>query len=186
MKRKKSYVRAPNLTGIRFGKLIVKSRHGSDKDRNSTWVCECDCGGQKIIAGKYLKRGNNKSCGCLHTHPKGQAILKMWYRAYKNGAAKRKLTFELTINQFNKMIKNDCTYCGRKPELRIHIHLNGGILMNGLDRVDSTQGYIVSNLVPCCKICNVMKSNLTLEDFLIHIKNIYKRNFECPINKIPL
>lgn len=32
----------------------------------SKWFCECDCGGNKIIAYSNLKRGATQSCGCLH------------------------------------------------------------------------------------------------------------------------
>jgi 5-methylcytosine-specific restriction endonuclease McrA len=34
-----------------------------------------------------------------------------------------------------------------------------------LDRADSTLGYIPTNVVPCCKVCNRAKSDMTRSDF---------------------
>lgn len=48
-------------------------------------------------------------------------------------------------------------------------------VINGLDRVDNSIGYIESNVVPCCYICNKMKGELPVEDFLRHLNNIFTR-----------
>lgn len=42
----------------------------------------------------------------------------------------------------------------------------------GLDRIDSMQGYTLSNLVSCCEVCNWMKMNLTQAEFISHIQKI--------------
>ena len=55
-----------NLIGKNFGRLSVIKRMNDDKNRNSRWLCKCDCGKEKIIYGCSLKSGNTKSCGCLH------------------------------------------------------------------------------------------------------------------------
>lgn len=39
----------------------------------------------------------------------------------------------------------------------------------GLDREDNTLGYLYSNLVPCCKVCNRAKSTMTRAEFLTWI-----------------
>lgn len=53
-----------DLTGIRFGRLVVIRRAGQ---RNSfaLWACACDCGGSAVVMGVSLRRGATKSCGCL-------------------------------------------------------------------------------------------------------------------------
>lgn len=43
-----------------------------------------------------------------------------------------------------------------------------------IDRIDSSKGYEPSNIVPCCTMCNRMKSDFTSEEFLNHIQQIYK------------
>lgn len=56
-----------DLVSKRFGRLVVLKRHGSDRAKNATWLCRCDCGLEKVISGSYLRTGETKSCGCLHS-----------------------------------------------------------------------------------------------------------------------
>lgn len=51
-----------DLTGKRFGKLVVLEYVDSDF-RGRRWRCKCDCGNEKIVVAKELKRGI-RSCGC--------------------------------------------------------------------------------------------------------------------------
>ncbi len=60
--RTKNFV---DLTGVRFGRLVVISFAGMIRNSISTWRCACDCGGIKITEGSRLKRGRVESCGCL-------------------------------------------------------------------------------------------------------------------------
>lgn len=53
-----------DITGQRFGKLIVLERAENSKDGKARWLCQCDCGNQKIILGTHLRRGKILSCGC--------------------------------------------------------------------------------------------------------------------------
>ena len=53
-----------DLTGQRFGRLVVVKREGSCKENKPTWLCKCDCGKNVIIRAKSLQSGNTKSCGC--------------------------------------------------------------------------------------------------------------------------
>ena len=57
-----------DLTGQRFGRLVVKSFAGYKKTNNgrnkAIWTCDCDCGNKKDIAGGDLTSGRTKSCGC--------------------------------------------------------------------------------------------------------------------------
>ena len=54
-----------DLKGQKFGRLVVRKRIGNNKWRISTWLCNCDCGNEKIVTGSNLKSGGSKSCGCL-------------------------------------------------------------------------------------------------------------------------
>ncbi len=54
-----------NLPGQRFGRLIVLSKAEAYVDGRSKWLCQCDCGKQKVIGLKALRSGNTQSCGCL-------------------------------------------------------------------------------------------------------------------------
>jgi hypothetical protein len=55
-----------DLTGLRFGRLLVLSVHERLGKRGSRtkWRCVCDCGNETIVAGTNLKN-STKSCGCL-------------------------------------------------------------------------------------------------------------------------
>lgn len=53
-----------DLTGKRFGRLVVLCRKGSQRGR-VTWKCQCDCGNIAIVQGRHLVSGLTQSCGCL-------------------------------------------------------------------------------------------------------------------------
>lgn len=55
---------AADMTGQRFGRLIVVARAGTRR-RKAVWQCRCDCGADHEVAGEYLRRGTSRSCGCL-------------------------------------------------------------------------------------------------------------------------
>lgn len=56
-----------DLTGKRFGRLIVKEKYKNPDNTRAYWICECDCGKvTKPILASNLKRGLTQSCGCLH------------------------------------------------------------------------------------------------------------------------
>lgn len=63
--RAKSTYYFKDLTGKRFGRLVVQKQAGQTKHRNKTWVCKCDCGKTVTVAGGHLTSGHTKSCGCL-------------------------------------------------------------------------------------------------------------------------
>lgn len=58
-----------DLTGQRFGRLIVLKRSGTytypSGNKRSLWLCKCDCGNTTFVNAKALKLGQTKSCGCL-------------------------------------------------------------------------------------------------------------------------
>lgn len=63
-----------DITGQRFGKLVVIKRIGTrifkNNDRSSLWECQCDCG--KIINAPANSLGwTRNSCGCIN-HRKGE------------------------------------------------------------------------------------------------------------------
>ena len=51
-----------DITGKKFGRILVLSLHS--KGKRTYWNCVCDCGKQKIINGQHLKSGKIVSCGC--------------------------------------------------------------------------------------------------------------------------
>ena len=53
-----------DLTGQRFGRLVVIRRAGSTPRGLATWWCNCDCGNEVTVRGADMRSGRSKSCGC--------------------------------------------------------------------------------------------------------------------------
>lgn len=54
-----------DLTGQRFGRLLVLYECGRSKGGCVLWKCRCDCGNECIVGGDALRKQRTKSCGCL-------------------------------------------------------------------------------------------------------------------------
>lgn len=65
-----------DLTGQRFGRLVVLARATDKQYKRPHWICKCDCGNQKIIHGDSLRGGLTQSCGCLQKERASQATIK--------------------------------------------------------------------------------------------------------------
>jgi hypothetical protein len=51
-------------TGLKFGRLTI-IRFAEKRKGEMMWWCRCDCGKEKAVRFKDLKRGMTKSCGCI-------------------------------------------------------------------------------------------------------------------------
>lgn len=163
---------ARDLTGDQLGYLTVLGpaeslpRDGKRGGRGA-WNVRCICGTEKVISRDSLKK--MKSCGCkwldLHKLPEGHGAINHFIASYKGGAKERGHAYELTKEQFYALIQQPCYFCGIPPQQEIPTHkrYNGSILVNGIDRVDNTKGYHVNNCVPCCRVCNFIKGQVTLD-----------------------
>lgn len=60
-----------DLTGQRFGRLVVIEQAPARHPGRAFWHCNCDCGGTTIVAGNNLtSKTGIRSCGCLlKEHP---------------------------------------------------------------------------------------------------------------------
>lgn len=66
-----------DLTGQRFGRLIVIERSPIKQGNHICWVCRCDCGNTvPLVCGENLKNGDIKSCGCLRREERTKKNLK--------------------------------------------------------------------------------------------------------------
>lgn len=54
-----------DLTGQRYGRLLVLSSAGGQGRQGDYWNCRCDCGRICVCHKERLRSGNTKSCGCL-------------------------------------------------------------------------------------------------------------------------
>jgi hypothetical protein len=54
-----------DLTGQRFGRLVVIGHKGRNGYGRYLWECKCDCGNTHYVVSISLKNGHSQSCGCL-------------------------------------------------------------------------------------------------------------------------
>lgn len=84
-----------DLTGMIFGKLIVKNKLDKRAGNGSImWYCECECGGNIECFSGDLIRGRTSSCGCL---------VQEYYDS---------LSYNLTNQRFGMLVAKE--YAGRK------------------------------------------------------------------------
>lgn len=167
------------LTGKRFGKLTATSCAGS-KNNKALWHCVCDCGNEVTKTTGQLTSGHTKSCGCLaiesRRKPFGQSTKKTVLYQYKRNAKTRNLDWDLTKEQFYNLTHGDCFYCGSKPtQVRKSESNNGDFVYNGIDRLDNTKGYSVSNCVTCCQKCNRAKDTMGFKEFISWVDTLAAR-----------
>lgn len=88
------------------------------------------------------------------------------FKTLQNGALHRGLSCEITETEFITLTQKVCTYCGQ---------LNPESNYVGIDRINSEEGYTIKNSVPCCRVCNIMKSDLSINEFKDYIAKIFNK-----------
>jgi len=100
-----------DLTGRRFGKLVVIKYVGNNKWRGSKWLCECDCGIEKVVVRSSLIGGHTKSCGCYHrerTSKRNKGRIGEKNPSYKHGLKGTK-AYDNQKNAKRKALKKNQT-----------------------------------------------------------------------------
>lgn len=152
--------------------------------RRQVWICKCDCGKEKPVLIGSVICGKSRSCGCYYKEikkcerlPSNIAAVNSKYSSYKNSAKKRNISFELTVDEFDKLTHGNCYYCGKEPARRNFQRKTSSYshYMNGVDRIDSNGGYTVKNCVSCCDTCNRAKLDHSLTYFIEWIKSVSSR-----------
>lgn len=59
-------VKGRDITGNRYGRLVVVAESSRASDGSRRWEAVCDCGEAIVTRQASLASGNTKSCGCLH------------------------------------------------------------------------------------------------------------------------
>lgn len=115
-------------------------------------------------------------------HASRPAKLRVAAKSRRNGgrfnnvkrmAHERGLDFLLTKEEFQTLIKKPCHYCGDVFNARVET-------CAGLDRIDNIKGYELSNVLPCCTVCNrVRGDHFTIEETKAAVQAVisYRRSF---------
>jgi hypothetical protein len=178
----KTIINAESLITKKFGcQTLLSLAIAKDSKRNRVYFnCICDCGWKSILRLDYLKNIPKKCRFCnidfysLNLDPlKEASAFNEIFGHYRGGAKARGLEFSLTKSDFKNITSKNCDYCNCKPALRLSRNGKSSYVCNGVDRIDSTKGYVLDNCVPCCTKCNLMKLDLSLEEFKAHIDLLY-------------
>lgn len=176
--------RVVSLLGKRFGYLEPKKYLGVEGNPKIKRLWECFCHNcKKVVAirTESLVHEGRTNCGCIPQKLGGNAVPKFplkesifrnYISTYKNSCKKRDIEWNLSYEEAYILLTSSCHYCNSKPA-KNYSSRRGTIVINGIDRVNSSIGYIKDNCVSCCKYCNFGKNNLSKEDFMNHILSIY-------------
>lgn len=189
-----------DFTGQRFGNLLVVERTEERTYNQIVFRCVCDCGTEIKATSSHLDRKNNPitHCGCMgvgktkrsvpgylghkgalgktmenkKTGPREDAAFRSLYSYYKQSARRRNLAFNLDMKFFLEVTKKPCVYCGIEPN---QAHTVGELTYtyNGIDRLDSAEGYTPKNALPCCGTCNIAKGTLSYIEFKDWVCRVY-------------
>ena len=107
---------------------------------------------------KYYK-DNKEYCDKIHKQWRENNPKKDRFIIYKYNAKQRGLILGITFDEFVKILKKPCHYCGEKGY--------------GIDRIDSSIGYLKDNIVSCCSMCNYMKRAYSEGEFISQCAKIY-------------
>lgn len=160
--------------GTRFGKLTVIERAPDiGKARNTAYRCKCDCGKAFVAKATFLRRDRYQACPECVLPPEGKVGFNTLFGSYKSSARKRGLAFELTKDEFRKLVTNNCTYCGIPPSTIFKAHPErGNFTYNGIDRMNNDLGYIPDNATTCCKRCNYMKGDRSYDEWVAWLDRV--------------
>lgn len=111
--------------------------------------------------------------------PTGEAAIRNLFSNFQIKAKNRDIPWHLTLPQVTLLISSPCYYCGDLPSQSWGAWrgsaFNGSILYNGIDRVNSTGGYDMENVVSCCWKCNRAKGDMSQSEFYQSVRKIYRR-----------
>lgn len=163
-----------NVSCARCGAHYSIKRGSIAKGRGSQRLCtKC-----RSVSGANAVRGKP-----AHNRLKGDiGSFNLLLARYRAGAKARGLAFELDRDGFRKLTKSECHYCGAQPGQAIAGRKGDPTpyVYNGVDRIDSTRGYVHLNTVACCGVCNYMKGDMSYEDFMRHVVRIASRTQALP------
>lgn len=149
-----------DLTGQRFGRLVVMGRAPENTKHNKpTWKCHCDCGVEFVTNGETLRRGETRSCGCLHVDAARETAIrtktihgfrhKRLYSIYRNMLSR---CYNPNVNCYSRYGGRGIKVCEEWLEKGEGVkRFIAWALANGyndeltIDRIDVNKGYSPDN-----------------------------------------
>ena len=143
-----------DLTGQRFGRLVVLCQVPTEKGEVLKWECVCDCGKTVVVKGASLRYGLTQSCGCLRAEneaPKEDAYHRQ--RLYGVWAGMMQRCFYKNHASYSRYGGRGITVCEEWKDyanFRKWAYANGydenhGVKECTLDRIDNDGNYCPEN-----------------------------------------
>lgn len=168
------YDKITNLTGKRFGKLVVEKIDNSVENRGNgaNWICRCDCGKYISVTSTNLLRGQ-QSCGCLVS--KGEEKIRQ-ILLENNILFKTQYSFSDLRGEQGGLLRFDFAIFNSKKQLSYLIEFQGeqhylksskyfDISLQKYDKLKKE--YCEKSNIPLIIIPYYKLNNLTLEDLKI-------------------
>lgn len=167
-----------DFTGKQIHNLFVIGRGRTKKTNSGTrlfWDCICKCGAKIEKSANALRNGKSSCEECTNKEwgdkYKCGEINKHYFYGLKISAQKRKIKFDITIEQiWNLFIKQEkrCALTGILLKFaKNKKDRNTGYTTASLDRIDSTKGYTIDNIQWIFKPLQFMKGNKSEESLIL-------------------
>ena len=188
-----------DLSGKRFGRLLVERYHGKADTKEIYYWCICDCGNRLLISSSNLHNGTTKSCGCLLHEVssiihKGKPIQKTHgdyeTRLYNIWTNIKQRTCNVNNRDYPKYGGRGITLCDEwKPAKSGYLAFKEWSYNNGyddtktIDRIDNDKGYSPDN----CRWTNmkVQEANKRTNVYIRYQKWVYPLNIWSKLTGIP-
>lgn len=158
-----------------FDKITVLETIKGAKNVHPQIRFRCACGEERTARATKIRKGIITQCsscakaeaakrgGVTRSLPSMERVVRNRFGEYRLNARAKNRVFEFSLDEFRAIVLQPCVYCGAEP-----------MPINGMDRIDSSNGYIPSNVVPCCSDCNYAKRGLSASQFLSMVERIHE------------
>jgi hypothetical protein len=170
-----------NLTNEKYNKITFLKYIKNDKFGKALWLCECDCGKEKILNASAIKAGLTTSCGCNKQKKlrKGYGDISgaFWHKLERS-ALSRDFEFTIKINEAWDIFLNQNKKCAISGvDLIIYPNNDRSRIQTASpDRIDSSKGYTKENFQWVHKRINRIKNILSTDELMFWINKIYNNN----------
>lgn len=170
-----------DIAGHRYGKLVAIRMEETKSCERTKWLCECDCGNERIASITKLKSGEVACCGCQylgigHFAYKGTSLISgtFWSRL-RRSAEVRGISLDVTIEEAERRLvlqNRRCVYLGCEISADLR---HGESCTGSIDRINSSRGYAYDNIQWVHKDVNRMKWEFGEDYFLALCHAIAKK-----------
>lgn len=164
-----------DFTGMKIGHLTVIKKVETAKGKHQRWKCVCDCGDEYITSSQALSVQtitlSCEKCRRINSRSKEEITGYIWgqlqnRRKIRNGDIEFSVTKEYAYNLFLTQDRK-CALSG--VDICFADTAKGhqtGESTASLDRIDSSKGYVEDNVQWVHKRVNVMKNNMSDQEFI--------------------